>query len=215
MRKQWGIWWTLPHTQAGDQRDSGPTRPALSLASVLHTSNQTHSVTFFLWSYTSLCASSPDLWRKHLSFLGNGDPAVPDWSMSHSLWHFPAFPASADCLYQHLLWRRQSTHSQDPLHQRWDFFKHHINHRDQEIISLILIIGGIDPWKELSVIQDRGEEDEEQVVFIEDTAHCADMMSKRVTDRSSLKTARAVKFIYCHYNMIIIQIKYTDTYGAC
>lgn len=83
------------------------------------------------------------------------------------------------------------------------------------MISLILITGGIDPWKELSVIQDRGEEDEEQVVFIEDTAHCADMMSKRVTDRSSLKTARAVRFIYCHYNIKIIQIRYTDTYGAC
>lgn len=82
------------------------------------------------------------------------------------------------------------------------------------MIGLTLTIGGIDPWKELSVIQGGGEGDEDKVVFIEDTAHCADMMSKRVTDRSSLRTARAVTFIYCHYAIIIIQIKYTDTYGA-
>lgn len=121
MTKHWGIWWTLLHMQAGDQWGSGPTRPAPSLASVLHTSK--HSVSFFLWSYTLLCASRPDLWGKHLSFLGNGDPAVPDWSMFHSLRHFPALPASTDCFYQHLLWRRQSAHSQGPLHQWWDFFK--------------------------------------------------------------------------------------------
>lgn len=92
--------------------------------------------------------------------------------------------------------------------------KHHINHRDREMIGLILIIGGIDPWKELSVIQDRGEGDEDQVVFIKDTAHCADMMNQKLSDRSSLKTARAVRFIYSHYNIMFIQIKYTDTYGA-
>lgn len=85
--------------------------------------------------------------------------------------------------------------------------KHCFNHQEHQIIGLLLIIGGIDPWKELSVIQNRGEGDEDQVVFIKDTAHCADMMSKRVTDRSSLKTAKAVKCIYCHYNIIIMQIK--------
>ncbi|CAG06424.1 unnamed protein product, partial [Tetraodon nigroviridis] len=55
---------------------------------------------------------------------------------------------------------------------------------------VLYVNGGIDPWKELSVIQDRGEGDEDQVIFIEDTAHCADMMSRRLTDRRSLKTAR-------------------------
>lgn len=63
------------------------------------------------------------------------------------------------------------------------------------MIGSILITGGIDPWKELSVIQDGGQGDGDQVIFIQDTAHCADMMSRRVTDRSSLKTARAVKSI--------------------
>ncbi|XP_003968816.2 thymus-specific serine protease [Takifugu rubripes] len=53
---------------------------------------------------------------------------------------------------------------------------------------VLYINGGIDPWKELSVTQDRSGD---QVVFIEDTAHCADMRSQRVTDRSSLQTARA------------------------
>lgn len=56
--------------------------------------------------------------------------------------------------------------------------------------------GGIDPWKELSVVRDRTEAGgEAQTVFIEDTAHCADMMSKRVTDRNSLKRARQVTYV--------------------
>nr|XP_012777766.1 thymus-specific serine protease-like [Maylandia zebra] len=50
---------------------------------------------------------------------------------------------------------------------------------------------GIDPWKTLSVVQDGTEEGEEaQTIFIKDTAHCADMSSRRVTDRSSLTKAR-------------------------
>lgn len=79
-----------------------------------------------------------------------------------------------------------------------------INYCDRQIVHLTLI-GGIDPWKELSVIRDRGEGDEDQVVFIEDAAHCADMMSKRLQDRRSLKRARLVTFVYCHYNNIIIE----------
>ncbi|XP_044057225.1 thymus-specific serine protease isoform X2 [Siniperca chuatsi] len=56
---------------------------------------------------------------------------------------------------------------------------------------VLYVNGGIDPWKELSVVQDRAEEGEEaQTIFIKDTAHCADMMSGRVTDRCSLKRAR-------------------------
>lgn len=67
--------------------------------------------------------------------------------------------------------------------------KQRINPRVEEFTRTILITGGIDPWKELSVTQDRSGD---RVVFIEDTAHCADMRSQRVTDRSSLQTARAV-----------------------
>ncbi|XP_040902925.1 thymus-specific serine protease [Toxotes jaculatrix] len=56
---------------------------------------------------------------------------------------------------------------------------------------VLYVNGGIDPWQELSVVWDKNEEKEEvQTVFIEDTAHCADMMSRRVTDRCSLKKAR-------------------------
>ncbi|XP_041796642.1 thymus-specific serine protease [Chelmon rostratus] len=54
---------------------------------------------------------------------------------------------------------------------------------------VLYVNGGIDPWKELSVVKDRTE-DEAETIFIEDTAHCADMMSRRVTDRCSLKKAR-------------------------
>ncbi|CAI5694520.1 thymus-specific serine protease [Oreochromis niloticus] len=57
--------------------------------------------------------------------------------------------------------------------------------------SILYVNGGIDPWKTLSVVQDGTEEGEEaQTVFIKDTAHCADMSSRRVTDRSSLTKAR-------------------------
>lgn len=52
--------------------------------------------------------------------------------------------------------------------------------------------GGIDPWKELSVVQN-GTREGEEAVFIEDAAHCADMMSKRFTDGDSLKKAREVQ----------------------
>lgn len=56
---------------------------------------------------------------------------------------------------------------------------------------VLYVNGGIDPWKELSVVQDRTEEGEQaQTIFIEDTAHCADMTSRRVTDRRSLKKAK-------------------------
>lgn len=60
-------------------------------------------------------------------------------------------------------------------------------------ISITVATGGIDPWQELSVIQDRTEEGEEdQTVFIRDTAHCADMSSRRITDHYSLKKAKQV-----------------------
>lgn len=54
-----------------------------------------------------------------------------------------------------------------------------------------VVPGGIDPWKELSVIQGRNGE-EAQIFLVEDTAHCADMMSKRAADRDSLKRAKQV-----------------------
>uniref|UniRef100_A0A665VQA6 Serine protease 16 n=1 Tax=Echeneis naucrates TaxID=173247 RepID=A0A665VQA6_ECHNA len=57
---------------------------------------------------------------------------------------------------------------------------------------VLYINGGIDPWQELSVVSDKtlAEDGEAGTIFIEDTAHCADMMSRRVTDRCSLKKAR-------------------------
>ncbi|XP_036932963.1 thymus-specific serine protease [Acanthopagrus latus] len=56
---------------------------------------------------------------------------------------------------------------------------------------VLYVNGGIDPWKELSVVQSRTEDGEEaESIFIEDTAHCADMTSERVTDRRSLRKAK-------------------------
>lgn len=75
-------------------------------------------------------------------------------------------------------------------------------HRDHWDLSKVLKLhvcfatGGIDPWKELSVVRDRTEAGgAARTVFIEDTAHCADMMSKRVTDRKSLKRAQQVTHV--------------------
>lgn len=43
------------------------------------------------------------------------------------------------------------------------------------------------------MVRDRTEGGEDdQTIFIEDTAHCADMASRRATDRRSLKTAKEV-----------------------
>ncbi|XP_068441233.1 thymus-specific serine protease [Clinocottus analis] len=56
---------------------------------------------------------------------------------------------------------------------------------------VLYVNGGVDPWKELSVVRAGGRGGEAQsVVFIEDAAHCADMARGRVTDRRSLKKAR-------------------------
>ncbi|CAG6006884.1 unnamed protein product, partial [Menidia menidia] len=56
---------------------------------------------------------------------------------------------------------------------------------------VLYVNGGIDPWKELSVVKGTsGEGDEIQTVFIEDAAHCADMSSGRVGERSSLRKAK-------------------------
>ncbi|KAM9853532.1 thymus-specific serine protease [Aulostomus maculatus] len=58
---------------------------------------------------------------------------------------------------------------------------------------VLYVNGGVDPWQDLSVVPSRiGTEREEgaQAIFIEDAAHCADMMSSRVTDRHSLRKAR-------------------------
>ncbi|XP_047248245.1 thymus-specific serine protease isoform X2 [Girardinichthys multiradiatus] len=53
---------------------------------------------------------------------------------------------------------------------------------------VLYVNGGVDPWKELSVVQDSSEE--AQTVFIKDTAHCADMSRERLTDHHSLRKAR-------------------------
>ncbi|KAM9318629.1 thymus-specific serine protease [Pholidichthys leucotaenia] len=56
---------------------------------------------------------------------------------------------------------------------------------------VLYVNGGIDPWKELSLVQNSAKDGETaQTVFIKDTAHCADMSSRRVTDRCSLTKAR-------------------------
>lgn len=58
----------------------------------------------------------------------------------------------------------------------------------------LCVAGGVDPWKELSVVQGGTEDGEEvQSIFIQDSAHCADMMSPRATDRPSLRKARQVR----------------------
>lgn len=56
---------------------------------------------------------------------------------------------------------------------------------------VLYVNGGVDPWHSLSVVQDRTQDREKaHTVFIKDTAHCADMLTPRATDKSSLREAR-------------------------
>ncbi|XP_029301858.1 thymus-specific serine protease-like [Cottoperca gobio] len=82
--------------------------------------------------------------------------------------------------------------SQHSLPGRVAFTNTYYGGDDPHTHRVVYVNGGVDPWKELSVLRDRTEEGEEaQTVFIKDSAHCADMMSSRVTDRRSLREARA------------------------
>lgn len=212
MRKHWGIWWTRPHIQAGDQQDSGPTRPAPSLASVLITSNHTHSAAFFLRSHTLSCASSPDLRGKHLSFLGNGDPAVPDWSVSNSLRHFPAFPASTDCLDQRLLRRRQSAHSQGPLRQRWEFFN--TSHQPQRSGNDGFYIDNRWDWPVEGALSYPRRRSRRWRSGHLHPRHCSLRWYDEQKSYRSQFAQDSQSGKICQHSIIIIQINYTDTCGA-
>ncbi|XP_013870451.1 thymus-specific serine protease [Austrofundulus limnaeus] len=81
--------------------------------------------------------------------------------------------------------------SQHSLPARVAFTNSYYGGVDPHTHRVLYVNGGVDPWKELSVVQDRSEEgDEVQTVFIADTAHCADMSNPRLTDRLSLRRAR-------------------------
>ncbi|KAK7882784.1 hypothetical protein WMY93_028958 [Mugilogobius chulae] len=60
---------------------------------------------------------------------------------------------------------------------------------DPRTFRVLYVNGGVDPWQALSVVQD-GTEERGETVFIQDTAHCADMLNSRPTDRRSLTEAR-------------------------
>uniref|UniRef100_A0A3B4Z8Q9 Thymus-specific serine protease n=1 Tax=Stegastes partitus TaxID=144197 RepID=A0A3B4Z8Q9_9TELE len=81
--------------------------------------------------------------------------------------------------------------SQHSLPARIAFTNNYYGGDNPRTHRVLYVNGGIDPWKELSVVRDGTEEGEEaQTVFIKDTAHCADMASRRFTDRHSLRRAR-------------------------
>ncbi|XP_029026804.1 thymus-specific serine protease isoform X2 [Betta splendens] len=81
--------------------------------------------------------------------------------------------------------------SQHSLPARVAFTNTHYGGDSPHTHRILYVNGGIDPWKALSVLPDRtGAHDGALIIFSEDTAHCADMMSGRVTDRRSLRKAR-------------------------
>uniref|UniRef100_A0A673AZP9 Thymus-specific serine protease n=1 Tax=Sphaeramia orbicularis TaxID=375764 RepID=A0A673AZP9_9TELE len=83
--------------------------------------------------------------------------------------------------------------SQHSLPRRIAFTNSYYGEDNPHTHRVLYVNGGVDPWKALSVMEDRTEcGDESQLIFIKDTAHCADMMHKRNTDRSSLRNARKV-----------------------
>ncbi|KAM4742724.1 thymus-specific serine protease [Anableps anableps] len=78
--------------------------------------------------------------------------------------------------------------SQHSLPSRIAFTNSYYGGDNPHTYRVLYVNGGVDPWKELSVVEDSSEE--AQTVFIKDTAHCADMSRERLTDRDSLKKAR-------------------------
>lgn len=152
---------------------------------------------FWVCFCVCMCTRRSDLWGCRLSLLWDADSADRHYALLYAVWHFPAFTPSSHCLHKHFLWRRQPSHTQDPLCQWWDWETQ--RSKEEEIMEVtkscvwIITTGGIDPWKELSVLQDGTEGGQEaQIILSEDTAHCADMLSSRVTDRWSLRKARQV-----------------------
>ncbi|RVE64706.1 hypothetical protein OJAV_G00128930 [Oryzias javanicus] len=77
--------------------------------------------------------------------------------------------------------------SQHSLPSRIAFTNSYYGGDEPHTHRVLYINGGIDPWKELSVVQG-GEE--ARSVFIDDTAHCADMSGRRFAKRDSLRKAR-------------------------
>ncbi|XP_029963538.1 thymus-specific serine protease [Salarias fasciatus] len=77
--------------------------------------------------------------------------------------------------------------SQHSLPSRIAFTNSYYGGRDPHTHRVLYVNGGVDPWKELSVLGDR---EEAETVFIEDSAHCADMLSRRDAERLSIRKAR-------------------------
>ncbi|CAN9511115.1 unnamed protein product [Ophioblennius macclurei] len=81
--------------------------------------------------------------------------------------------------------------SQHSLPSRVAFTNSYYGGRDPHTHRVLYVNGGIDPWKELSVLRDRAEgRGQAETVFIEDSAHCADMFSRGDTERFSIRKAR-------------------------
>ncbi|XP_036006088.1 thymus-specific serine protease isoform X2 [Fundulus heteroclitus] len=78
--------------------------------------------------------------------------------------------------------------SQHSLPARIAFTNSYYGGDDPHTRRVLYVNGGVDPWKELSVVQDSGEE--ARTVFIKETAHCADMSGERAMERRSLRKAR-------------------------
>ncbi|KAM3875286.1 thymus-specific serine protease [Diretmus argenteus] len=80
---------------------------------------------------------------------------------------------------------------QDSLLERIAFTNKYYGADQPHTHRVLYVNGGVDPWHELSVVHNRTEAgDEDRAIFIKDTAHCADMMISRPTDRYSLRKAR-------------------------
>uniref|UniRef100_A0A672GTN3 Serine protease 16 n=1 Tax=Salarias fasciatus TaxID=181472 RepID=A0A672GTN3_SALFA len=85
--------------------------------------------------------------------------------------------------------------SQHSLPSRIAFTNSYYGGRDPHTHRVLYVNGGVDPWKELSVLGDR---EEAETVFIEDSAHCADMLSRRDAERLSIRKARQVPLQWPH-----------------
>ncbi|KAJ8369091.1 hypothetical protein SKAU_G00091190 [Synaphobranchus kaupii] len=105
----------------------------------------------------------------------------------------------ASCPFSRLLTLQSQTElcpllfgvSQSSLPSNIVFTNHFYGGDHPETHRVLYVNGDIDPWHELSVLRNgTARADRDRAIFIDGTAHCADMSSDKPEDPSTLKEAR-------------------------
>ncbi|XP_051534522.1 thymus-specific serine protease [Myxocyprinus asiaticus] len=102
------------------------------------------------------------------------------------------------CLFSHLITLQSQAElcsrlfniSQSSLPFSVDFTNQYYGGNRPQTQRVLYVNGNIDPWAELSVVWNDTVVDNERVILIDGTAHCADMNSDKAWDRPALRHAR-------------------------